>query len=217
MKLKRVLEFARRQKLLSDLIALRGLWGKTSYLQQIGWFDSTFQRMPVDEAQRPIPWFTYPAIDFLEKRVTKKMSVFEYGSGNSTLWWHARISTLVSCEHDGKWYESFKKQLPNEISYQHLELSSGGYSKAILNWNDHFDIIVIDGRERVKCAKSSLQALKPDGVIIWDNSDRIEYQEGFDYLLKAEFKRLDFTGFGPIINTGWCTSVFYRSENCLAI
>ena len=96
-------------------------------------------------------------------------------------------------------------------------LADQAYSNSILAYRETFDIIVVDGRDRVECAKNSLQALKPNGVIIWDNSDRPEYEAGYEFLLNKGFKRIDFSGFGPINSRAWCTSVFYRPGNCLGI
>ncbi|HAY39752.1 MAG TPA: FkbM family methyltransferase, partial [Desulfobacteraceae bacterium] len=84
-------------------------------------------------------------------------------------------------------------------------------------YKDIFNIIVIDGRDRVNCAKNSLKALKGDGVIIWDNSEREYYQEGYSYLIQNGFRRLDFEGLGPIGIREWCTSIFYRDNNCFEI
>ena len=104
------------------------------------------------------------------------------------------------------------------MEYLHHELVHGGeYSKTILRYNNAFDIIVIDGRDRVNCARNCLGALKDNGVVIWDNSDRDKYEEGYAYLVQNGFNRLDFDGLGPINCDGWRTSVFYRQNNCLGI
>jgi hypothetical protein len=198
--------------------AIYSLIRKDSYLKRVGWFESFRQGMPCEENKIALPWFTYGAIAFLEKRINKEMYVFEYGSGNSTIWWSGRASKVVSCEHDRKWYFHMKSKLANNVEYLHFDLVSGGdYSKEILKYKDTFDIVVIDGRDRVNCARNSIPALKSNGVIIWDNSDREKYTEGYDFLIANGFRRLDFVGMGPIGSKGWCTSVFYRSNNCLCI
>jgi predicted O-methyltransferase YrrM len=146
------------------------------------------------------------------------MAVFEYGSGNSTLWWSRRTTRVVSCEHDKVWYDVMRDRLPANVEYKLVQLGNDGeYSSAIADRSEQFDVIVIDGRDRVNCAKRSLSALKPDGVIVWDNSDRSEYDAGYEFLIENRFKRLDFWGMGPINTYGWCTSVFYRPLNCLDI
>lgn len=39
----------------------------------------------VDGAGQPVPWYTYPATEYLSHLDLSVLSVFEYGSGNSTL------------------------------------------------------------------------------------------------------------------------------------
>jgi len=194
------------------------LWQSNSYLQETGWFNSFFSRLPLDQRGQPLPWYTYAAISFLEERVKAGMSVFEYGSGTSTIWWSHHVKKVVSCEHDRKWYQNLKPKLAANINYIHCDLIPGGdYSRAIESCQDAFDIVVIDGRDRVNCVKNTLGSLKHDGVIVWDNSDRDEYNQGYAYLFVNGFKRLDFWGLGPINVYGWCTSVFYRPNNCFGI
>lgn len=201
----------------SDLLALRAL-SKNSYLRESGWFGSVARSMPVDGAGNPIPWYTYGAIRFLADRLVAPVSVFEYGSGNSTLWWAERARRVVCCEHDRYWHSLMTTRLPDNVEHLFCEFVPGAeYAQQIARNHDEFDIVVIDGRDRVNCAKNSVQALRPRGVVVWDNSDRTEYQPGYDFLANQGFKRLDFWGMGPINSYGWCTSVFYRAGNCLGI
>lgn len=188
------------------------------HLKDIGWFKSSRLGIPVDDNGDPLPWMTYPSISFLEKRISSDMTVFEYSCGNSTLWWARRVQKLISCEHDKAWYERMKQLIPASVELHQIDLEYGGaYSHKIREYTRAFDIIVIDGRDRVNCAKNCLNALKENGVIIWDNSDREEYTEGYEYLLRNGFKRLDFEGMGPVNVSPWCTSIFYKEENCLGL
>jgi hypothetical protein len=189
------------------------------YLLKSGWLRSMEENTAVDFDGNPIPWITYPALDFLAERVTANMVVFEYGSGNSTFWWSRRVQKLISCEHDKEWYASFHQEIPDNTTYL-LRRAKGGsteYAMEISKYTDMFDILVIDGRDRVNCVKNGLASLHLDGVIVWDNSDREEYQEGFDILKEKGFKSLQFWGMGALATRRWCTSVFYRRENCLQI
>jgi hypothetical protein len=188
------------------------------YLGNQGWFRSVELGLPVDGDGNCLPWFTYCAISFLTGRVRPEMTVFEYGSGHSTLWWSGRVKKVVSYEHDSNWFATLKPRIPANVDYFHVPLEYGGdYSKAILGFQDYFDIIVIDGRDRVQCAKNSLGALRSNGVIIWDNSDRTSYAEGYQFLADHGFKQIDFQGLGPINDYQWTTSVFYRDLNCLSL
>lgn len=188
------------------------------YLSQSGWFNSVNTQKPVDAQGNPLPWYTYASIAFLQERTNPSMAVFEYGSGNSTLWWSQRVAHVTSCEHDLSWSTHLGPLLPNNVVYQHIPLKRGGdYCQFIQNFSNTFDCIVIDGRDRVNCSYNCLKALKADGVIIWDNSDRTEYNDGYLFLLNHGFKRIDFWGMGPINPYSWCTSIFYRPNNCLQL
>ena len=213
-----IINILRRTRPTARLLAMSSLQKPYAYLQEVGWYRSAWKRLSVDVGGEPIPWYTYAAISFLGGRTKENMVVFEYGSGNSTLWWSRRVAKVVSCEHDAGWYELTKSTLPSNVEYRLLELVPGGlYCALIKDYGQIFDIVVIDGRDRVNCAKNSLLGLKSDGVVIWDNSDREEYGEGYEFLLDNGFRRVDFAGMGPINANGWTTSVFYRSDNCLGI
>lgn len=76
-----------------------------------------------------------------------------------------------------------------------------------------FDIIVIDGMERVRCAETAPSRLRDDGIIIFDNSDRSRLRPGIDSLHRHGFGRIDFYGFVTQVGTMNCTSVFSRFSN----
>jgi hypothetical protein len=48
----------------------------------------------------PLPWYTYPAIDFLTQRDFSGKNVLEFGGGQSTLWWSARARSVLTIEED---------------------------------------------------------------------------------------------------------------------
>lgn len=187
-----------------------------SYLKKNGWFNSFRKGLPVNHKNEPIPWFAYPAIKFIESKLNREMIVFEYGCGNSTLWWSKHVKYVFSCEHNVIWYESMKRLIPVNVVLYQVDLDHG-YSKKVLEFKNKFDIVVIDGRDRVNCAINTIEALKINGIIIWDNSDREKYKEGYDYLISKNFKRIDFEGIGSLSSKSWCTSIFYRKNNCIGI
>ena len=186
-------------------------------LAEFGWFRSFKEKKPVDQTGNPIPWFSYPMIHFLEKRIQPSFSIFEFGAGNSTLWWAKRVSHVEACEHDPEWFNTIKNAAPSNTAILFIENPKDDYIKAIKNVSEKFEIIVIDGDQRVQCIKESLPHLTPDGVIILDDSERMEYIEGVQYLYDNGFRRIEFYGMTACVNVGKETSVFYRSNNCLNI
>lgn len=197
------------------LLLCHGLY---PYLDSLGWPRSAVERRPVDRDGEPLPWYTYPAISFLAGRVGPGLDVFEFGSGQSTLWWARRARRVVSVEHDPDWHRAVRSRLPDNVDYRHVELAPDGeYARTVLEFERAFDVIVVDGRDRVNCARHCLTALREGGVVVWDNSERERYEPGYARLAEHGFRRLDFDGHGPVNDYGWRTTVFYRPDNCLRI
>jgi hypothetical protein len=73
-----------------------------------------------------------------------------------------------------------------------------------------FDVIMVDGMARTLTAWLAAQYVKPDGMIVFDNSDRWQYNSGFQLLSAAGFRRIDYYGPGPVNSQEWCTSLFVK-------
>ena len=188
------------------------------YIERTGWLTSALTKRPVDGRGQPIPWYTYSAIHFLLTRDTRDCAVFEFGCGHSTFWWSRRAASVEFCEHNPKWVGVMNESTPANVSGRYIELDTDGtYARAAQSTGKKFDIIVIDGRDRVNCAKRSLDALTGRGVFIWDNANRERYQEGMVFLRQLGFKQIDFKGHCPINSAEGQTSIFYRTRNCLDI
>lgn len=188
-------------------------------LRNDGWFRSVREVSSVDAEGKPIPWITYPAIEFLRRRVKPEMNVFEYGCGNSTLWWAGLVREVVAIEHDRAWFEKMvsNPNLPPHVKLLHVDLEGEGYPTAIIGHNKLFEIVVVDGRDRVECVKNCVEALTPTGVIILDNSDREQYSQAVDFLLDCGFRKLEFVGLCPIVSVKSETSIFYKTGNTFGI
>lgn len=192
---------------------------ESGYLYEVGWFRSLEEKKPVDKDGNPIPWFTYPAIDFLKDRLNKNMVVFEYGSGNSTLFFAERVKEIISVETDKIWYRQITQKLPSNarVIYFDENALKTTYEEVIKSANNKFDLIIVDGIYRNECIRNSLSNLSAKGIIILDDSERDEYKEGIDFLTQNNFNQLDFWGPAPIIFNKKCTSIFYYSNNCIGI
>ena len=188
------------------------------YVKDTGWLRSVLKCTPIDRVGQPLPWYTYAAINFLTPRITPDLSVFEFGSGQSTLWWATRVEHVVSIEHDAKWFERVNRTIPSNVTYSHIRLvRDADYCRAAERAGRKFDVIVVDGRDRLNCAAHSLSALSARGVVIWDNSEREQYQPGKKVLLASGFRKVEFIGNGPLNTSVWETSIFYRRDNWLGL
>lgn len=83
--------------------------------------------------------------------------------------------------------------------------------------HEPFDVIMIDGRQRVKCAEIAASALTARGVIVWDNAERSRYGPGRRMLTDHGFRHVAFYGTGPGELREWTTSIYYRDGNCLGL
>jgi len=192
--------------------------GFKGYLADQGWFKARETKSAVDQHGEAIPWVTYAFIDFIKDRITKQHDIFEFGCGNSTIFYAKNANSVTAVEHDKAWYErNAAIRIPNvEMIYCGL-VRGGAYSKSAVTTGKKFNIIIVDGRDRVNCCKESVLSLTEDGVIVLDNSERPDYAEAFTFFKAKGFKHLPFTGMSPGVTTSNCTSVFYKSNNCLGI
>jgi hypothetical protein len=85
------------------------------FLQPSGWIKSKIEHAPVDGNGQPLPWFTYAAIEFLQQIVRPDDRIFEYGAGNSTLWWQGKVAEVYSVEHDILWCERLRPLLGSNV------------------------------------------------------------------------------------------------------
>jgi len=189
----------------------------TGALKEDGWFRSHKTKSSVDKDGNPIPWCSYPFNKFLEPRLKKSFEVFEYGSGNSTLWYAQRVKTIKAVEHDKAWFEIVKQKLPENAGIVYRELTDGSYAKEVSAEAKKYNIVIIDGRDRNNCVYQTVNCLTADGVIIFDNTQVPEYASSIEYLLSNGFRKIDFIGPLPIAAHNNTTTIFYRSENCLGI
>ncbi|MDB5024821.1 MAG: hypothetical protein JWP78_2576 [Mucilaginibacter sp.] len=188
------------------------------YLHDVGWFKAFDSKSPVDSYRDPIPWVTYSFIDFIEERLNKQHTVFEFGSGNSTYFYAKYAGMVVSVEHDKLWYDKIAGSKPENSEMIFCELIRGGdYCHIPGKLEEKFDIIIVDGRDRVNCCRQAVDALSPKGVVILDDSEREQYKPGIEFLIKSGFKHIAFSGISPGLFYRKSTSVFYKDDNCLEI
>ena len=190
-------------------------------------------RLKHDRLEMGIPWIQRDAFYYLDDFIEPGFKVFEYGSGSSSHYFLKKKADLVSVEHDVYWYEKVKLFLedkgfdqfflklivpeeknetasPPILSSRDTRFLGSDYSKYasfVKSYPDeHFDIILIDGRVRIECLKYAIGKLKKSGILIFDNSERKDYRPSLDNLpLKCISK-----SFGPVEYDLWFseTSIF---------
>jgi hypothetical protein len=169
-------------------------------------------KSPIDLFGNPLPWYTYPALEYLDSLDFSEFVAFEYGSGNSTLWWASRVKSLGSVESDLTWYQriNFQIRTKQNVDYT-LNSNLQTYSSDLRALKS--DIVIIDGDRRAECARFLVENKNLNSILIFDNSDW--YPETIKYLTDnlSNWTRVDFSGFGPINIYSWTTSMFIRKNS----
>src|SRR5439155_4007624 len=104
-----------------------------------------------------LPWFSYAAIDFLRSFLRPQMSVFEYGSGGSTVFFARNVRTVFSTEDNIIWLQKVEQHL-NKAALTNVVLQHRLFAfKNPVNFEDSaylhsisaqkFDVVVVDGTE----------------------------------------------------------------------
>ena len=195
-------------------------WG---YLHDEGWVKSFESKESIDVNEMPIPWFTYPMNHFLSNRLSNEHSVFEYGSGNSTIYFANRVKEVVSVESSEDWLvkvrQDLKDRANSSLMFKSAENDARGYVESIKSTGKRFNIIVIDGLARKEALIFCRDFLEEDGVIILDdtNSKDYGYEPIIETYIQSGFRRIDFHGMSSFVTTSKCTSILYRDGNCLGI
>jgi len=137
---------------------------------------------------------------FFLNHIKKTHKVLEYGSGSSTKEISTLCKSLVSIEHQESWYNDISKNIEKNTNiilckpfklYEEGTFNDGTYDEfkeyieAPLDYGK-FDIILIDGRARVECAKFIEKVSDKNTLIfIHDFTPRLDdhnYKEIFKYL-----------------------------------
>ena len=123
----------------------------------------------------------------------KPMRILEWGPGESTemmIEWcpEAEIYTM---EHISKWYDHWSKKFSKMKTINNLFMflvEAPENNREDILWGHYtqpelfkkFDLIFIDGRERVRCMKYAKKMLSGGGVVILHDAHRGEYQKGIE-------------------------------------
>lgn len=189
-----------------------------AYIKQTGWLNTLKRGYPCDKDGDYLPWMNYSIIAFLDQRLNKNLSLFEYGSGFSTMFYAKRVQQVTSLEYDQNWLTRIKNSVPDNATlvYQANDID-GEYCRAIQLENKKYDVVIVDGRDRVNCVKQGLANLSEQGVLILDDSYREKYQVAKKIAADMGYKALDFVGMKPGKYAADQSTLFYKDNNCLGL
>jgi predicted O-methyltransferase YrrM len=177
-----------------------------------------------------VPWWTYGAIDEVERWLARQdgdVRAFEWGSGASTIWLARRVAAVHSVEHHGAFGAMIQQELaarPNatldvveavpsasptvgSAKEGHGGLDFSDYVRHIDAVGGTFGLIVVDGRAREACLAAALDHLAADGIIVFDNTMRRRYRRAIESAAVVERR---FRGLTPTLPYPDQTSILTR-------
>lgn len=189
------------------------------FSEATGHWKSSLRQNACSATEAPIPWYTYPAIDFLKQRSFEKRNILEFGGGQSTLWWSAHAQSVLTIEEDAKWFAHLRQNVGNNVSVHHVPIDHATRTilpiKRLIDANpiSKFDIIVIDGHLRRELLSIAFDYLAPEGAIILDDAEGYGF---YDEIKARNCRKIDFYGFVPGVSLRHCTSIVFV-EDCFLI
>ena len=127
------------------------------------------------------PWLPFDAIVWLDAVVNENMRVFEWGSGGSTIFLAQRCQSVMSVEIDASWVERTMSRAEelglDNVQVLHIAPSDPYYSSVLALQPQKFDLIFIDGKERLRCAEAAIKKIAKGGIILFDNSDAAAHKD----------------------------------------
>ncbi|MGC9457935.1 MAG: hypothetical protein ACP5DC_10500 [Halothiobacillaceae bacterium] len=191
---------------------------RNSYLHSTGWVESLKRGYPCRAGGEAIPWMNYQVVDLLDQRLQPDLSLFEFGSGFSTRFYAQRVRQVRSVEYDQRWFDQVSRDVPANVTMLYRKKDvNGHYCRSIRETGECYDVVIVDGRDRVNCVRQSLECLSDRGVLLLDDSERPDYEEAFEIARGMGFRVLDLKGLKPTKLKPARSSIFYRNDNCLGL
>jgi predicted O-methyltransferase YrrM len=139
------------------------------------------KKYPIDDE---LPWWSFRAIEYADKVFPGK-TVFEFGTGGSTIRYAQVCKSVTSVEDNQEWLNIVQDRVNNKkitnvnLLYHYFDFdkpkdfASSNYLKAY-DPSKKYDVVVIDGqdqsfKERIECFKYVEPTIKEGGMIVVDD------------------------------------------------
>ncbi len=187
-----------------------------SYLAKYyGQYNSIKQNLSIDSKNNPLPWLTYPSIEYLRNLDLTNETIFELGSGFSTLWFAKRSKKVFSVETDELWYNKIVGELSSFDNVE-IDLVNENHGNEIFKGIEESDLIFIDGLDREDALDYIIKNIDISKIkcIVVDNSEwESVFKKIQQFVEYSKWVDFEFVGFGPINRYVWSTHVLMNPEN----
>ena len=121
------------------------------------------------------PWYVKPFLDVLDTWDLSDKIVFEYGLGNSTIWYAHKAKKVYGVDDQYEWFKEVGFELVSNFDKSKYDIFfepvDYRYPKPMYTPNIKFEIVDIDGLPdwRDACVVPAIECVKDGGIIIIDN------------------------------------------------
>jgi len=161
-----------------------------------------------------IPGWAPESIKPIEALIRPEHVIFEWGTGLSTPWLAERAQHVVSMDDDTNWkavaQRICRENRLNNVDFFVYNSTHHKYVATVFYFSEffkQFDIIIIDGVERVNCFLYAIDYIKMGGFIIFDDFERSEYSRSREYIKAMESGKLSME---IIYGTAQKTAIFRK-------
>lgn len=162
----------------------------------------------------PIPWLTFDAIRAVSSTLSPNWTVFEFGSGHSTLYWRKFGMSVVSVENDLDWYSYLLKALHGDQSTNTKVIYAGTKAAYVESIDEcgasGFDLILVDGAYRRECVLVAVKHVRPAGYLVVDNTDWHWLVDNPYEGIPSNWVKKVYAGYAPMIGHRSETTIWQR-------
>jgi len=191
-----------------------GVLTPISWSLRSGHFQSSLREKAVTSGGDVLPWFTYPAIDFLLTRDFSDCSILEFGGGQSTKFWDDRSRKTTTFELDDDWIDYIRGMVSDRVTLikapEDHATQSAFVSERLEAMGETFDVIIVDGLHRAEMFRLAAPYLKDTGLIICDNAEGYGFHAAWQDF--PDLMRVDFYGHCPGVYHPHLTTIHFSAD-----
>lgn len=185
------------------------------YYYRNGFFRSALTSRSVSKDGSPLPWLTYPCVQFLQNRDFSDKVIVEFGGGQSTLWWQDRAKQVITIEQDAGWAAMLRPKLKANVKLVEIGCDDkdgapllSEVEEVLSSLLGKADIFINDGTgSRDILLPQIIKYMNEDGAIICDDSHGYGFVEA---LKDSNFLRVDFYGIQAGVILENSTSIYFN-------
>jgi predicted O-methyltransferase YrrM len=131
----------------------------------------------------------------------------------STLWYEHNCGEVHAVEDDPNWFKVISGRTKSARVYN---LRDQDYVNKIREFPvGYFDLISIDGSDRLACFEVAQEYLRPGGMLLVDNTDKDRPSKGDLY--QIDRRLAENADYGVHRFTGWTHGNFFPQETTICI